>query len=196
MIKFKDTESSKPYEIFKDYYEKASKADQLAIEAICISSSIKNEVDSRFVNLKYIIGDEWIFFSNYNSPKALQFLDNINIACVFYWSKTNAQIRMKAKIKKTNKFFSDDYFSKRSDTKNALAISSNQSRPIDSYEDVISSYENTLATENLTLRPEYWGGYSFTPHYFEFWEGHPSRLNKRLAFSFDNGVWNKSLIQP
>jgi len=166
MIKFNDIPSYKPYELFKDYYEKALSAGQSSIEAICISSSINDEVDSRFVNLKYITGDEWIFFSNYNSPKALQFLDNKNIACIFYWNKINIQIRLKAKIRKTNKAFSDDYFSKRLDTKNALAISSDQSRPVNSYEDVISRYEHTLSTENLIIRPEYWGGYSFTPYYF------------------------------
>ena len=196
MIKFNDIPSYKPYELFKDYYEKALSAGQSSIEAICISSSINDEVDSRFVNLKYITGDEWIFFSNYNSPKALQFLDNKNIACIFYWNKINIQIRLKAKIRKTNKAFSDDYFSKRLDTKNALAISSDQSRPVNSYEDVISRYEHTLSTENLIIRPEYWGGYSFTPYYFEFWEGHESRLNKRNVYEIDNNDWSHFISQP
>jgi len=196
MIKFNDIPSYKPYELFKDYYEKALSAGQSSIEAICISSSINDEVDSRFVNLKYITGDEWIFFSNYNSPKALQFLDNKNIACIFYWNKINIQIRLKAKIRKTNKAFSDDYFSKRLDTKNALAISSDQSRPVNSYEDVISRYEHTLSTENLIIRPEYWGGYSFTPYYFEFWEGHESRLNKREAYEKSDGSWKYLILQP
>ena len=196
MIKFNDIPSYKPYELFKDYYEKALSAGQSSIEAICISSSINDEVDSRFVNLKYITGDEWIFFSNYNSPKALQFLDNKNIACIFYWNKINIQIRLKAKIRKTNKAFSDDYFSKRLDTKNALAISSDQSRPVNSYEDVISRYEHTLSTENLIIRPEYWGGYSFTPYYFEFWEGHESRLNKREAYEKSDDSWKHLILQP
>ena len=196
MIKFNDIPSYKPYELFKDYYEKALSAGQSSIEAICISSSINDEVDSRFVNLKYITGDEWIFFSNYNSPKALQFLDNKNIACIFYWNKINIQIRLKAKIRKTNKAFSDDYFSKRLDTKNALAISSDQSRPVNSYEDVISRYEHTLSTENLIIRPEYWGGYSFTPYYFEFWEGHESRLNKREAYEKSDDGWKHLILQP
>ena len=196
MIKFNDIPSYKPYELFKDYYEKALSAGQSSIEAICISSSINDEVDSRFVNLKYITGDEWIFFSNYNSPKALQFLDNKNIACIFYWNKINIQIRLKAKIRKTNKAFSDDYFSKRLDTKNALAISSDQSRPVNSYEDVISRYEHTLSTENLIIRPEYWGGYSFTPYYFEFWEGHSSRLNKRDVYEKSDDSWKHLILQP
>ena len=40
------------------------------IEAMSIASYNKeNEVESRFVNCKFIDNDKFIFFSNYNSPK-------------------------------------------------------------------------------------------------------------------------------
>ena len=63
---------SEPYNIFRKYYEEAKNKEQKIIEAISISSYDKKNkiVDSRFVNLKYVINDEWIFFSNYNSPRA------------------------------------------------------------------------------------------------------------------------------
>ena len=48
----------------------------------------------------------------------------------------------------------------------------------------------------LEKRPEYWGGYSFTPYYFEFWEGHKSRLNKREVFKKDTNDWVKTILQP
>ena len=44
--------------------------------------------------------------------------------------------------------------------------------------------------------PEYWGGYSFTPYYFEFWKGHESRINKREVFDQIDGVWKQSFLQP
>ena len=197
MIKFKDLPEEKPYRKFEEYYNKASLSGQELIEAICISSCIKNEVDSRFVNLKYIIGNEWIFFSNYKSPKALQFSKNNNIACVFYWNKTNTQIRIKAKIKKTSSSFSDDHFNMRSKEKNALAISSNQSESINSYEEIKKNYQNTLNNiDMISKRPEYWGGYTFIPYYFEFWEGHESRLNKRDAYEKSDDVWEHLILQP
>ena len=48
---------------------------QKNIEAISISSyDLKHkEVSSRFVNLKFLENDEFIFFSNYDSPKSLAF---------------------------------------------------------------------------------------------------------------------------
>ena len=44
--------------------------------------------------------------------------------------------------------------------------------------------------------PDYWGGFKFKPYYFEFWEGHKSRLNKREIFKLDNNDWTKYFLQP
>ena len=117
-------------------------------------------MDSRFVNLKYVINDEWIFFSNYNSPKSKQFKSHDQISAVIYWNSINVQIRMKAKIKKTNSEFSNEHFQSRDMTKNLLAILSRQSEPMSSYDDFLKNYEKDLSLkfENVT-RPEYWGGF-------------------------------------
>ena len=92
--------------------------------------------------------------------------------------------------------FSDKHFKIRSEEKNALAISSDQSKYIDSYESVINGYKESLEFGNLKECPDFWGGYSFTPYYFEFWEGHSSRLNKRDAFKKDGNFWHHSILQP
>ena len=64
MIEIIDISIDKPYQVFKNYYDHAMRAKQKSIEAIAISSfsSNSNEVESRFVNLKYIIViPEWFF---------------------------------------------------------------------------------------------------------------------------------------
>ena len=78
MIEFINLNRSEPYCIFEDLYKKAINKKQKHIEAIAISSIDEkmNSPDSRFVNLKYVINDEWVFFSNYESPKAEQFFEN------------------------------------------------------------------------------------------------------------------------
>ena len=68
-----------------------------------LTNNKANEVDSRYVNLKFITNDEFIFFSNYDSPKASAFNSHNQIAALLYWSSINVQIRMKAKIKKTSR---------------------------------------------------------------------------------------------
>ena len=71
MIDFIKLDNSKPYQTFYDYYNKAIQQNQSSIEAVVISSFNRdiNEVNSRFVNLKFIKEKEWIFFSNYLSLK-------------------------------------------------------------------------------------------------------------------------------
>jgi len=198
MIKFTNLRKEKPYLKFEEKYNTAIKANQENIEAVCISSysSKLNEVNSRFVNLKIINDNNFIFFSNYKSPKSEEFKDHNQITAIFYWNITNVQIRIKGLISKTSIRFNNDYFFKRSEEKNALAISSNQSKPIDSYNQVKENYNKSLKNDDLKKCPEFWGGYSFTPYYFEFWEGHESRLNKREAYEKSDDSWKHLILQP
>jgi len=199
MIEISKINSAEPYKEFQKYYDYALSNKQSSIEAIVISSYNKtsNEVESRFVNLKYILNDEWIFFSNYNSNKSENFASHNQISALFYWNAIDVQIRIKAKIKRSSSELSDKHFDNRSREKNALAISSNQSKTIETYENVLSEYNKVIENKNKPLkRPDYWGGYSFKPYYFEFWQGHKSRINKREAFQLLDGDWHYSVLQP
>ncbi len=198
MIEFINLSGEEPYALFKKNYHEAKNAGQKNIEAIVISSFNKEikEVDSRFVNIKIIDNQNFIFFTNYNSPKAIAFNTFDQISALFYWSSINTQIRMKAIINKTTKNFNNDYFKKRNKEKNALAISSDQSKPSTSYNEIVSKYENIKKTKNLLKCPDYWGGFSFIPYYFEFWEGHKSRVNKRLIFDKTDLDWKRSFLEP
>lgn len=199
MISFINISDDKPYEYFLDYYEQAIESGQSAIQAIAISSfnSEKEEVNARFVNLKYIVDEEWIFFSNYNSQKSKDFKSCSQISGIFYWDSIDIQIRLKAKVFKTSPAFSDKHFASRNPEKNALAIASHQSQKIDSFEKVKKMYEETLNNKKEILkRPDYWGGYSFKPYFFEFWSGHKNRLNKRTVFSKTEDGWDSFLLQP
>jgi len=198
MIKFNNINHDEPYLIFEKKFNAALSSGQKNIDSISISSYNKetNEVDSRYVNIKFISNDEFIFFSNYNSPKALAFNSHDQIAALIYWPIINTQIRMKAKIKKTSKKYNQKYFFDRSKEKNALAISSKQSKKIGTFDQVKENYNKSLKNDDLKKCPEYWGGYSFTPYYFEFWEGHELRINKREVFKKIDGVWKQSILQP
>ena len=198
MIKFNNLNQEIPYQLLKKKYDEAIDTGQKGIEAISISSFNKeiNEVGSRYVNLKFIMNDELIFFSNYESPKAAAFNSHNQIAALIYWSSINVQIRMKAKIKKTSDEFNQKYFFNRSEEKNALAISSNQSKIIDSFDAVQVNFKKSLRNDNLKECPKYWGGYSFKPYEIEFWEGNEFRLNKRNLYTKDSTSWNHFILEP
>ena len=198
MIKFINPSQETPYKIFKNKYDEALNANQSIIQAACISSysSINKEVNARFVNLKFVNEKEFIFFSNYESPKAKDFLSHDQISAVIYWSSTNVQIRIRATIERTSTKFNQEYFKSRLFDKNALAISSHQSKVAESYEEIIIKFKQTKETSDLSKCPNYWGGYTLLPYYFEFWEGHESRINKREAFDKTDDIWKHSFLQP
>ena len=199
MIKFLNLSPEKPYTHFQSLYEQALDNGQKGIEAISVSSysQASREVEARYVNLKYIANNEWIFFSNYSSPKANQFESHNQVSILIYWASINTQIRMKAKIFKTSTEFSNEHFQGRTKEKNALAISSNQSQIIGSFDEVAKNFHTTLkGMTSETVRPDFWGGYSFVPYYFEFWQGHENRLNKRHVFAQQDEAWVEQLLQP
>ena len=199
MIKFLNPNSEKPYIHFQLLYQQALENGQKGVEAISVSSynQPSKEVEARYVNLKYIDNNEWIFFSNYLSPKANQFESHSQVSVLIYWASINTQIRMKAKIFKTSSEFSDKHFQGRTKEKNALAISSNQSQVVDSFDEVTKNFNETLEImTSETPRPDFWGGYSFIPYYFEFWQGHENRLNKRHVFMQEDDQWTERLLQP
>jgi pyridoxamine 5'-phosphate oxidase len=103
MINLINLRNEAPYDLFTNYYNEALKAGQENIEAIAISSFSKkiNEVNSRYVNLKIINEDKFIFFSNYESVKSKEFVTHNQISALIYWNAINVQIRMKGYIKKT-----------------------------------------------------------------------------------------------
>lgn len=199
MIKIINKNKLEPYLFFYNLLDNAKNKKQEPINAICISSFNKNdnEVNSRYVNLSYIDDEEWTFFSNYKSQKAKDFINHQQISALLFWPKINSQIRIKARVNTSSDQLSDKHFKERSVNKNILAISSIQSKKISSYENVVENYMKVQSSNiDKTIRPKYWGGYTFKPYYFEFWEGHNSRLNKRVIFEHKRNNWNKYYLQP
>lgn len=198
MIKFLNNIEEPPFIELKKQYDEALSLGQENPEALALSSySIeKKQVNSRFVNLKFVDGEQFIFFTNYNSPKAKEFFQHKQISALMYWNLTRTQIRIKGNIFKADRQFNQDYFKGRSINKNALAISSNQSNKVESFEDVKKKYNDALKNSNLKKCPDYWGAYIFIPFEIEFWRGSSFRLNKRDLYQKVNKEWNHSVLEP
>ena len=59
----------------------------------------------------------------------------------------------------------------------------------------VDTYSKKFANQPIQ-RPAYWGGYKIVPDYFEFWQGRPSRLHDRIAYSLQNKEWKVSRLNP
>ena len=88
MIQFNNLNQQEPYLFLKLKYDEALNAGQKNIEAIAISSynTHKHEVDSRFVNLKFITNDESLLFFTRGEKK--------EIACLFNLSKNPLNLQL------------------------------------------------------------------------------------------------------
>ena len=64
MINFINIDNSEPFMKLRSCYQEAFAANQNNIEAICLSSynKMKEEVSSRYVNIKYIKDEDLVFF--------------------------------------------------------------------------------------------------------------------------------------
>ena len=199
MIIFENILSIEPFSFFEDLYKNATHASQQHIEAAVVSTiSEENKPSSRIVNIKYLIKDTFIFFSNYESNKAKDISYNPKASVLFFWDKIETQIRIEGKIGMTDSNFSDKHFNKRLYDKNITAIISKQSSENKGYEDLVKRYEDAYNEykELVLERPKNWGGYKFIPDSFEFWFGNKSRINERIKYIKKLDGWEKQDLDP
>ncbi len=198
MVSFINNNSS-PILKLEEEYKKAKRLDQKNVEALYVSTinQDNNTPNSRLVNVKYIKNNKIYFFSNYNSQKAKEIESNQAVSCIFFWNSINCQIRIKGDVSKISSIESDKHFNSRAKEKNILAIISKQSEVLDNYNTFTETFKHNL--ENLKepiSRPNYWGGYEITPYYFEFWNGHEFRLNKREVYENNGKRWLNYSLYP
>jgi pyridoxamine 5'-phosphate oxidase len=177
-----------------------------AIEAQCneptamtlATSTFDGKPSARVVLLKDIGSTGFTFFTNYESKKGRQILQNPYGALVFYWPELERQVRIEGTIKKTSERLSDKYFETRPDKSKIGAWASPQSQVIPSrkYLDNLKSDFLEEFSNKPIKRPPNWGGYTLTPNVIEFWQGRPNRLHDRIQFSFLNETWEIERLAP
>lgn len=79
-----------------------------------------------------------VFFTNYQSPKARDLLDNPRVACVFHWPHAQRQARITGEVVKVSDAESDEYFRSRHPLSRIGAWASKQSQPLQSRNELIA----------------------------------------------------------
>lgn len=167
--------------------------------AMVVSSvDASGQPHSRVVLLRGLNQEGLRFYSNYDSNKGKQLDQNNKIALNFFWPTVERQVRVEGELQKLSEAESDVYFNSRPRESQIGAWVSPQSLTIESREILNERFrEFTDKFEGQVVpRPANWGGYIIRPKYYEFWQGRPSRLHDRLAYSFANGSWTVSRMAP
>jgi len=187
-----------PIEIMEQWLADAIAKQEKDPNAFVLSTVKDGMPDSRVVLLRDFTENGLTFFTNYQSKKGNDLLDNQLVAVNFYWIDLDRQVRIQGKVTKVAAKVSDEYFNSRPRSSQIGAWASNQSTVIASrgtIEERVAELEKKYEGQDVP-RPEHWGGYLITPINYEFWQGRASRLHDRLAFHFENGAWTANRLAP
>src|ERR1700722_5763496 len=103
-----------PIEQMERWFKDAAKADVPEVNAMCLATaSASAKPTCRMVLVKEFNQNGIIFFTNYESRKARQLLENPNAMGTIYWPRLLRQIGIEGSVEKTSEEESSAYFSQR-----------------------------------------------------------------------------------
>ena len=195
----KDNINKDPIKQFSLWLDDAKKLDLKDPDAMNLASSTKDGVpSSRMLILKSFDKKGFVFYTNYDSRKSNEILQNPLVALNFFWDALGRQIRVEGKIEKVDKVISDKYFNSRPRLSQLSAHASKQSQTIETYKvlkNILDDTEKNFKDKEIP-RPENWGGFIVIPSSIEFWQGHKGRLHDRLKFIKEDSGWVINRLSP
>ncbi|MCF2443903.1 pyridoxamine 5'-phosphate oxidase [Dyadobacter sp. CY345] len=190
---------SNPLIQFNKWFDEVLKSELSEPNAMLLSTVSNGRPTGRIVLLKSVDDTGFSFYTNYESKKGKEIEENPHVAITFFWKELERQVRIEGKIEKTSANDSDEYFAIRPRGSQIGAWVSHQSEEIENreyLEEKQRDFEAKFEGRTVT-RPPHWGGYRVIPDYIEFWQGRPSRLHDRLAYTLSEGnVWKIERLSP
>lgn len=189
--------SSNPFLQFDLWYKEASKIGGFEANAMVLSTASPAGVpNSRVVLLKEYSTEGFVFFTNYNSHKGEELMQNKHVALLFFYEQLQRQIRILGQVERLSAQANDAYFYSRPIESQYGAMVSPQSERIENKNVLEEKVLEYIRLNKKPQRPESWGGYIVKAISFEFWQGRPSRMHDRICFELNNKTWQKFQIAP
>lgn len=184
---------------FDVWFREAIQAEVPEPNAMTLSTvSAEGQPSGRIVLLKGVEEGNFLFYTNYDSRKGRELVERPLAALTFFWHELERQVRVEGRVVKVSPEVSDAYFNSRPLGSRIGAMASPQSSAIQSrdwLEERMQSLEQEYQ-EQAPMRPENWGGFALEPTYMEFWQGRPSRLHDRIAYTKLDGNWKIERLAP
>ncbi len=192
--------AAQPLDQFRLWWAQAIESKIAEPNAMTLATaSLDGMPSARIVLLKGFDDNGFVFFTNYNSYKAMQLAENPKACLVFFWKELERQVRITGLVTRISEDNSSAYFDTRPETSRIGAWASPQSQVI-SDRDWLDKQFQSLLNEmkgNKIERPPHWGGYIVQPVIIEFWQGRPNRLHDRIQYSLQQGgEWKIERLAP
>ncbi len=189
-----------PFKQFEKWFQDAVEAKIDLPDAMTLATATEDGIPSaRIVLLRGHDERGFVFYTDYESQKAQELVENPNAALVFYWRELDRQVRITGQVNKVSRENSYNYFQSRPVGSRLAALASKQSEVIPDrqvLEDRFNQLEEQYQDTEIPL-PSDWGGYRLSPNMIEFWSGRPSRLHDRLRYTRQsNDDWRIERISP
>ena len=189
-----------PFIQFAKWWNDSEQSQIEEINAMTLATASADGIPSaRIVLLKGFDKNGFVFFTNYNSFKGQQLLENPRACLVFFWKEVERQIRITGIVERTSEKESDEYFNSRPVGSRVGAIASPQSEII-ANRNWLEENEKKLAEEldgKAIKRPLHWGGYRVRPVTIEFWQGRSNRLHDRIQYTLqEDAGWKIDRLAP
>jgi len=195
---FKDLKN--PIDLFREWFNEAIKKELNDPNAFVLATSSKTGTPSaRMILLKSFDDKRFVFYTNLDSQKSSEIINNPKASMCFHWKSLLRQIRITGELSKVSDKEADEYFKSREYESKIGAWASKQSSILKSRNELyksITSYKNKYSDKNNVPRPPNWSGWNLDPYEIEFWLNGVNRIHERLKYTKKNKDWEKCLLSP
>ncbi|MFH0782211.1 MAG: pyridoxamine 5'-phosphate oxidase [Pseudomonadota bacterium] len=186
---------------FSAWFEQARKTEVADPTAMVLATVGGNGRPSqRTVLLKYFDQKGFVFFTNFESRKAMEIAGNAQVSLLFVWLELERQVMINGVAGKISVAESAKYFMSRPKESQMAAWVSSQSHPLTSKQILMQKFQEmkTKIGEGKVPLPSFWGGYRVEPVEIEFWQGGQNRLHDRFLYTKerDAGIWTINRLAP
>jgi pyridoxamine 5'-phosphate oxidase len=191
-----------PFEQFCAWFELAVEANQPQANAVCLASAnIDGQPSARMVLLKDVEPEGFVVYTNIESRKGRELIENPKAALLFYWEMVRRQVRITGRVEQVSREQSIHYFQSRHPGSQLGAWASPQSKAVTSRAELnqrlIETEKQFADVEPPYPLPPQWGGFRIVPEAFEFWQHRRERLHDRFAYArMDDGDWSMERLAP